>query len=404
MLNNTISSLSLFQDFIVFSVAILLLFAVSSSLVRVTSWKSPVLKVYGLFAVTSNLKLLTMALIFVRMLLFISVIIYSTELSTGHIIFVAMITILINLLLADIKYVFSDMLITATICGELYVINLLYRYLADIQVKVPVLISYIVLIIFTIITILYCTVQCICSLTKRETEYHKFRIKRLMYPSIIAASGLFMIFVPYFLINGIDSLTINQNLYQIAADGSTKFEGSSRLIKSNNSCILENKGKTYNLKSVPLYYNDENSIILPNVVSIVRPELYLTNRLENMSRVYERDGKYTVETSGGEVNVSDFFLFDGKDTYVFFEPISIKWDNHSFDLGPLSYITVKYNQSIEVYDRSTMNYKTIDTGVCNVTVKMHCKAEVNLSTDILKRGDGQEQMLFIQPNLLEDLA
>ena len=403
MLNSTISSLSLFQDFIIFSITVFILFAVSSTLVRFTSWKSPVLKVYGLFALNSNTKILTMALILVRLLFFLSVIIYSTEITVVHISFVVIITVILIFLLADLEYIFADVLIAAIICGELYVINVLHHYLTYIQVKVPVLMSYIVLLLFTIVTILFCTVQCIFSLTRSKSGNYMLTRKKLMYPSIIVLSGLLMIFLPYFLINGMDSLTINQTLYQVSADGNTKFEGSSKIVRSNNGSVLENKGKTYTLKSVPLYYSNESTILLPNVVSIVRPELYLTNRLENMSRVYEKGGKYTVETSGGEASVSDFFIFDGKDTYVFFEPVTIKWNNQSFDLSPLSYIAVKYNQKIEVFDKSTMNYKTIDTGVCNVTVKMHCKAEVNMSTDILKRGDGQEQMLFIQPNLLEDL-
>jgi len=122
-----------------------------------------------------------------------------------------------------------------------------------------------------------------------------------------------------------------------------------------------------------------------------------------MTRIYEKDGQYYVSNNGDEVKVSDFFLFDGRDTYVFFEPITINWLNNSLELSPFSYITVKYNQSIQVYDRSTMKFSNIETGSCNVTAKMRCNARINLSTDILQREDGQEQMLFIQPNLLEDL-
>lgn len=166
---------------------------------------------------------------------------------------------------------------------------------------------------------------------------------------------------------------------------------------------MENRGKMYGLGSSPLYYVNENRMLLPTVTSIVQPKLSLSNRIANMSLLYENSGQYYVENEKSTIKVSDFFLYDGKDTYLFFEPITVTWNKNSVDISPLSYVIVKYNQTINVYDRKKDVYSSIDTGQCNAMVTMKCGATVNMSTDVLSGEDGQEKMLYLQPNLLEDL-
>jgi hypothetical protein len=157
------------------------------------------------------------------------------------------------------------------------------------------------------------------------------------------------------------------------------------------------------LKATPLYYVNEKKILLPSVVSIVQARASLTNRIANMSVVYEEQDKFYVKNEKNTVKVSDFFLYDGKDTYLFFEPVTIVWENDSLDLSPFSYITVKYNQSIEAFNRETEDYISIKTGMYNVTTTLKCGKTINLSSDIISQENEQEQMLFLQPNLLEDL-
>ncbi len=404
MLNDTIGSLAVFQEYILFSMAVLIIFAASGSLIRINSWKSPVLKIYGIFTGMGTLKLVTLALVLVRLLFYISALLFSTQPQMPHIIFVALVTIALNFLLADIYYALFDFMYVAVIFGELFIVNLLHSYLSDIQMKGVFIAAYVIIIVFTLFTILCSASQAVASLAGRRRGYReKLDFKKMGYQALVMAAGIFVILVPYYFINRLDTLYINKNLYQYTADGRVEFKGTSKISRTGQGSLLENGDKLYELKPVPLYYKDQERILIPNVVSIIQPSLSLTNRLENMTEIYMEDSRYYISNDGREERVSDFFLFDGKDTYVFFEPITIKWLNNSIDLSPFSYVTVKYNRSIEVFNRSTGGNSLIDTGISNVTAKMRSKATINMSTDILIREDGQEQMLFIQPNLLKDL-
>src|SRR5690606_39116574 len=144
--------------------------------------------------------------------------------------------------------------------------------------------------------------------------------------------------------------------------------------------------------------------MLTSVYSIMQPNLALTNRVGINSIIYlDDDGRYYVDNTQATVRVADFFLFDGKDTYIFFEPTEISWDENVIEISPFSYITVKSNRSIELFDRNSESYRVLETGVSYVFAKLSKGSSINLSSDILIRSDGQEQFLFLQPNLLEDL-
>jgi len=232
MLNETLNSLALFQDYILFSIIVLVIFAASGSLIRISSWKSPVLKVYGLFTDMSPIKLIALSLIIIRMLFFISAVIFSTEIQLTHIYFGVMVTAIIQLILLDRNYALFDILYLAVIFGELYVDNLLNSYLTDIQFKFNIFGAYFILIVFTLITIFYCTIQCISSLTNKNLGIRpKLDLKMVLCQTLILLSGIFVTLVPYYFINRMDTLYINQELYQNTSEGKITFSGVSKIAK-----------------------------------------------------------------------------------------------------------------------------------------------------------------------------
>jgi len=405
MWNEVIGNLILYGNYFLLTAMIMIIVAVgSSALIRLIKWKSGTLKFFGIFVEMKRGKLIALSLILIRMIFFWSIILYSTSLEMTHICYGLIVTAIIHILLANLEGIIFDFLYTILIYGELYISNMLSSYLSDIQMKASVIAMQVVINIFIVITTLYCAIECIRTLTKHSIkENRRIRYNTMGQHAALLIAGVFMVVVPYYFINKIDTLTIQQDVYQYTAEKKVTYSGNSKITKSGNGCVLENNGEQQKLAETPLYYTKENKILLTNVISIIQPKLSLTNRISNMSELYEKDNKYFVENEQGTIKVSDFFLYDGRDTYIFFEPITLSWDNQSLDLKPFSYITVKYNQTIEVFNKETETFSTIETGICDMMTTMNCGASINLSTDILYRENGQEQMLFLQPNLLEDL-
>lgn len=405
MWSKVIDNLMLYGDFILFAAFLISAIGiVAMYFIRFINWKSISLKSYGILIGLKPGKLVALSLILVRMLFIWSIIFFSTELSLTHICMGAITTLLIHICIANVRVLVFDLLFTVVIYCQLYVSYIVHSYLVGIQMQAEILIMQILVNLFVILLSVYSVTECVRTIAMQKLGQGKeIQWRSVLQHLIIVGMGTLMAAIPYFFMHQIDTLTIHQDLFQYTAEGRTDYIGTSVITKSEKGCILENNEKLYELDATPLYFTNEKHIILPRVVSIIQPELSLFNRVSNMSEVYEEKGNYYVENEKVTVKVSDFFLYDGRDTYLFFEPVTISWDNNYIDLKPFSYITVKYNQYIECFNRETEEYSVIETGTCKVTTKMACGSIVNLSTDIISRENGQEQMLFLQPNLLENL-
>jgi len=405
MWSNVIENLMLYRDYICFSALLLVLIGIIGMIViRYINWKSITLKSFGIFVGLKAEKLVALSIVLVRILFIWSIIIFPTNLKLTHACFFILTTIIIHILLADLKVLIFDLCNTVLSYGLLYINNIIHSYLNGIQMKGSIIVMLIVVNLFIVFTTLYSTLVCVGStVLHSQGKKHKLHWHSMLQQTALIISGVFILGIPYFFMNRMDTLTINQDMYQYSEEGRTDYIGINKITKSGNRCVLENNGRMYELSETPLYYSNENEILLTTVVSIIQPKLSLTNRIANMSRLYEKDGKYYVKNEKDTIKVSEFFLFDGKNTYLFFEPVTISWDKQTVNLEPFSYITVKYNQLITFFDTKSGASKKIDTGSCTVMAKMNCGTTINLSTDIFYQENGQEQMLFIQPNLLEDL-
>jgi hypothetical protein len=405
MLSKLLGELALFKYTILFSAIVLITFTVGSMLlVRSIKWKSVALKFYGILHGLKRGKMAALALILTRMLFFWSCIAFPFRLEIPHIIFGALIIVVLHLILGDPETLLYDMLCSVLIYGGIYVKGLLDAYLSGVRVRAIVVAMQLVLAIFIFLAAIFETIICVRCIAERALKIR--RKMRLMNAARLAGvflAGAVITFLPYYLINQVDTVMIRQDVFQYTDKGKVLFPGSSKVIKSGNGCVLQNGSQLVELDRTPLYYKEEDRIMITGVVSIIQPGLSLTNRIGNMSLLYEQDKKYFVQSESRKTKVANFFLFDGKDTYIFFEPVTIGWNDKTLELAPFSFITVRYNQTIRYFDTAAGSCTTIDTGICNAMVTMQCGARISLSTDILYREDGQEQMLFLQPNLLEDL-
>lgn len=405
MWSDVVTELAMFRWHILFAVVVLAAAAAAVMLlVRFNGWSSPVLKIFGILSEPGRRGLAALALILIRILFVLACLVLASPLELPHFCFGILLLAVIHLLLADPGALLFDLPCTVLVFGGLYVRNVMDSYVSGVKAKPEVIIMYVLLSVFILLLSLIGAVCCIRSIAVRR-QRKKYRLGKVHAAGLagVLAAGAVMTAIPYYTVNQVDTITVRQHVYQHTSSGRVLYPAGSRVIKSGGGCVLESSGRMYELDRTPLYFKDEDRLLITNTVSIVQPVLSLTNRVANMSQVYEKDGVYYVANEKDSVKVDDFFLFDGKDTYIFFEAAAVEWDGNTLDISPFSYITVRYNQSIVYYDRETGSYADIKTGMSNVSVRMECGASINLSTDILYREDGQEQMLFLQPNLLEDL-
>ena len=103
---------------------------------------------------------------------------------------------------------------------------------------------------------------------------------------------------------------------QYTAAGKTTYPAKSRISKSEDISIIEKDKELIALDKTPLYFTEDEALMLTSVYSIIQPNLALTNKVGINSIIYlDDDGRYYVDNTQATVRVADFFLFDGKDTF-----------------------------------------------------------------------------------------
>lgn len=159
------------------------------------------------------------------------------------------------------------------------------------------------------------------------------------------------------------------------------------------------------LDSTPIYYSEQEKIIFSQDMAIIFP-----NKNGQMRKIK----KYTPITnewyatylnnynSEGEndIDITEAFLYDASDVYVFPSEVTIIVKGESYALSPLSYAKVSYRDYIEFFNKDTQEYKYIELEDDDYVIAKNDYYEVDLSTDVLNIR-GKEQLLLKNINYLD---
>ncbi|MDR1088816.1 MAG: hypothetical protein LBL23_06070 [Coriobacteriales bacterium] len=219
-----------------------------------------------------------------------------------------------------------------------------------------------------------------------------------------------IIVVVIYLVMQIGTYTFTEPLYYHNTGVRVDLEGESRVFRSEDSNLvsfsLQNNGETHELTdprsgaTAPLYWQDEDWMFLPAMMSVVTPSEGLTPvRTGFYTQVRSNgEGSYTAVIDNREVGLSEGFFFDGQSVYVFLDAVNIVFGGQSYDLPPFSYAIAVAGQRLELYP-----YEGEPVVQQIGAVQVQALAEdymIDMSNDILQASGGQ-YLLFTTPSILE---
>lgn len=241
----------------------------------------------------------------------------------------------------------------------------------------------------------------------------------------------------------LDEYEVEHDLYQYYMGNRYEYSGDKHFYRTKKGYYMEFNQSYLPLVSAPLYYTEEQKILIPCDYVLIQPKLFQMNKLPAMSEIIMEEistGEITTEgiaTEGiatEEVKAEkvltdeiltqekftneavvytfygkklntflDLILFDGMDTYVFFHESELTFGEESLRITPFSTITVG-KDLIEIYDYDTKEYLEYNIdGQRDVIVTLNDRPIYNLSKDLIYRPDGQEQILFTNPQILTEV-
>lgn len=200
-----------------------------------------------------------------------------------------------------------------------------------------------------------------------------------------------------------DSRTIKAGLYRYETGDRFDYQGPSKVVKTKQGFVLKNGESEFLLKAAPLYYKDEERLLLPQVMAVFCPSANKFGKLDYFTEIGKDKTGFFVQKQEEKIPLNKGFLYDGSGLYLFMEKTIVQWDNEAVMLEPFSYAVVLYNERLELYPSQDGKCVLEDTGICKVMAKTESGYCVNLSTGILSRADGNEQLLLSNPSTLKEL-
>ena len=186
-----------------------------------------------------------------------------------------------------------------------------------------------------------------------------------------------------FFIRNKDTLTLKEPLTISIMGENQSFYGTTRLVydKDSKEVTLKNGDRTKLLSGIPVYKKEGGGVILSRAMT------GYDDQIASLST----DGKKEQQVNGG-------YLYDGKNGYLFLEPVTVTWEDQELSLPPLSYAAVFNKQGFYYYDAEQETGAYIVSGSAVVSATDHRDTFcLNMSNDIVDLTGGTSLLLPPDP-------
>ena len=210
---------------------------------------------------------------------------------------------------------------------------------------------------------------------------------------ILSAIGLVLIGVFIFFMirsrNHIEqySFSKNEEIYYYIDDTLMEYKGKVVLDRNNKVTNISADESDWKTISEPIYYKNEEKVIFPNSMSLVRPTLgFKQNRLNYFTVLQNTPTNIKISNTDVDMSISNAFLFDGVNTYFFIDNVKLEYNDKTIDLPRFSYVRCGYKDYLYIYNYETKEM-TADTEANYLVFASTAGYKINLSTDNLSVGE-----------------
>lgn len=183
----------------------------------------------------------------------------------------------------------------------------------------------------------------------------------------------------------------NQGVYQFFSGIKYNYVGNATM-EDDVLVGFSDAGDTISIGDFPIYYQTiDNECIIPiNMGLFLMNEKGKNYRVNYFSKLQiekvGNDEMAFIDYKNKKSYISDAFLYDGRDMYVFPYSVIITIEGKDYELSPLSYVIINYKDSVEMYNRATDEYYFIDE-ITEDVIASYFNNKINLSTDMIIYDD-----------------
>ena len=214
-------------------------------------------------------------------------------------------------------------------------------------------------------------------------EFFKNNFKIIIPLSLILV--IFIAFSIYYKISILDNYIEYKDIKVYQYFYSQKYDYTAKIGFNRKKEIVELSTKDYDIEydSTPIYYQNQNIVILPSNMSIIMPTLNCSEYLSpKYSLITKKKNTYTLKTTKYENKLGHYFFYDGQNLYFFIDAVKLKINNQEINLSPMSYVyTNPHDKDITFYDKETDTTRIIEANNNTSTTVSNDYYTINISVD-----------------------
>lgn len=223
--------------------------------------------------------------------------------------------------------------------------------------------------------------------------------QKLVTGAIMAAAMLMLVLIVWFQ-RSVDTVTLRDGAFHYFGERRLEYPGPCKVRYKNGGAVLKNREGSHLLDSTPLYTGLASAVIPCDYVwndistgTLYRLGYFGEIKQENNSIIL-RDGSRVREQARG-------FLYDGVDTYIFLEHVTVTAGEETVELPALSYVVSRYGNTLQYYVGGTDKSVVVKTGEGDQLAGFGNGDTLNLGTDTLYCANGTWQLLVVRPQVLD---
>lgn len=193
--------------------------------------------------------------------------------------------------------------------------------------------------------------------------------------------------------------------YYGGASATVKQGANLQLTEAGDVIFADEDSQLQDKTTLPVYLDHSRTVVLTTDMLYYTPRQDTYQRAAVFSQVLcKENGMITVSRAGQSVDAQRGFLYDGKDFYLFLEPVKVSFMGYTVDLPAMSYAEVINGATVMLFDYENKSFtiETLDGSV--IAEAANGDYSLSLLGDSMTDHNGEQSLLASRPELFDPMV
>lgn len=229
--------------------------------------------------------------------------------------------------------------------------------------------------------------------------------KELLIVTVPALAAILAVVIVLVTVNHGSVYKFQDTACQYYGGSFTRITAGSELRRGTDGATNLKMGKQSITTTLPAYLDNSRKAVLSTDMLYVAPRSMDFRRAACFSEVDCRtNGMVYITRDGSTENMDPGFLYDGKDFYLFLEPVTVRFNGYTMELPALSYVEAVYGGYMMLFNYDTKEFFIEQSDGTGTAGPASGDYTVSLLGDSMTLNGGSKLLLATRPELFDPVV